>query len=280
MRLKRPSDRQVAHGDGGDAEIAPRWRARSTALIVAVLLESLVGAITQADTSLAAAVLFATPTVVLLLFYGHEIARGKPKGDLGATRRLTGIVESLGAPDELEIVVHDQAPSAIALQRSRPPQILAALSFVQGNEDSVLRGAAAIRLSELEDEQAIRDTKHQLYACGALGLVGFTTGEMIVTSSPLAVLAPLGLAFWLPSAVSAAWSRVPRGIQRYAPVDDAAVRLTGDAEAIRRALRAFAEWREETVAKLDPLGRVILRALQPIPGNGHELARAARLNPR
>jgi hypothetical protein len=103
-------------------------------------------------------------------------------------------------------------------------------------------------------------------------------GEMIVTSSLLAVFAPLGLAFWLPGVVLAAWSRVPGEIERYASIDDAAVKRAGDAEAIRRGLRAFARWHVETLAKLDPLGRFILRALQPIPGDAHDLARAARLS--
>jgi hypothetical protein len=108
-------------------------------------------------------------------------------------------------------------------------------------------------------------------ACGVL--VGAITPPIPV----LVVLAPVGLLLWLRMASLGAWSRVPGWASKYEQTDDLAATPAGDKQAVQRALLALAEWRTETVAKLDPFGRVIFRCLQPIPADFHEPDRAARL---
>jgi hypothetical protein len=245
---------------------------------VVVYLASFAGAIDLAQTSPAIGVVLGVPAFILLLYCIYMILRGSPQVDQLATERLVDALKHLEGHEEVSVVVRDQMPSGMVIRRGTPPTLIAALSFMGENDDDVLRGAAALRLSELDSERFARRSSLETRGYVALCLaVGVMAGVLLPGISILVIAAPVGLLCWLIAAGFGAWTHRPSLARIYAPLDEAAVRRVGDPATVQRALRALAQWRIQAYSRRDPVGRVLFRCIQPIRPTGQELTRATGL---
>jgi hypothetical protein len=172
----------------------------------------------------------------------------------------------------------DQMPSGMMIRRGSPPTLLVALSFVRENDDDVLRGAAALRLSELDSETLTRRARRGTRVYFALCITGgLIAGVLLPGVSILVITAPIGLLCWLIAAGFGVWTHRPSLARIYAPLDEAAVQRVGDPATVQRALRALAQWRIQVYSRRDPVGRVLFRCIQPIRPTWQELTRASGL---
>jgi hypothetical protein len=248
------------------------WSVLALASAVAVGLEApLLGA---------ALALFA---LVWVLAFGYAIAQGHPQLDAPGADRLAAILDDLGVEEPIAVLVCDRQPIALRGIRGRRPRLIADTEFVRAAGDDLLRAAVALGVAELHSEQLARQSRRRLLlAVTPLGLAaGFASGLLapLDVSPPLVVLAATAPGVWLALAGAAALTREPAFGRAYAFVDDAAIRLSGDPAAVRRALDALAQWRGDFCASRGRFASVLARCLQPLAADWHEAERAARLAP-
>ena len=225
-------------------------------------------------------ILLGLPALLYAVILAGSIFQGVPTTSRSLNRLLVDTLIDVGGEDVFAVVVQDQAPFPIALRRRRQrPVVIAAIDFLTGASDEILRGVAALQHAEFRDPQMTR-LSHIGRALPLITGAGVAAGAWVFTTGTqqlAAIIASVALSTWLSAVLRNAMLR-PGAAQRLHHSDLAAAALLGSHAPVVEALQAAASWRARYQENLSRLDKFLLRCIQPIAPHFNESQRALNLN--